>query len=273
MPLKAVVDEAAVQALEEPLRPFYRKVEDEKDPMHGRFVLDVEGADGYALEPVDSLRKALATERDQATKLLKKLKGYDGIDPTDVKDRLARLEKLEALDPEKDAERLASEKVKAAEGRLKADFAKREQEFAAELQKLKSARSRDILQGEAKAAILAAKGEPDLLLDQVLKRARVEEDEAGNFKIKVIDDAGVVRLKSATEEMGLSDLISEFRKHATFSRAFAPEPTPQGGGTPPGAGSGGAPPPATKARTAMTLAERDAYISNHGHDAYAKLPL
>lgn len=233
--LKAILDN--LESVEEGQRGFYREVTDEKSPIKGKFILAVEPVGGLALENVDGLKTALAKERGQRESNDRLLKEFEGLDPADVRKKLEKYETLSQIDPNKEADRLAHEKVEAFKNQAQKDIAsiketseKREKNLIGQITNL-------LLTSEAKGALAKHEGNIDLLLPHVEKRSRVRETDDGQFVVEVVDDNGIARIKDASGAlMTIEDLVIEMRAHETFGTAFKNSGTSGGGSQTNGSG-------------------------------------
>ncbi|MBS7703310.1 hypothetical protein [Chelatococcus asaccharovorans] len=237
--LKAYVDD--IEALDEGLRQFYRKVEDDKHPLGGKFVLAVEPVAGFGIENVETLKSALASERERREKNDRLLKDFEGLNAADVRQKLERLERVSKIDPDKESDRLAAEKIDAFKTQVQKDIQElktrhedREGRLVQQVNYLMST-------SEAKGALAKHGGDIELLLPHVERQTRVKETEDGRFIVEVIDDKGIARIKDASGAlMTIEDLVIEMRGKDPFGKAFSNSGT-SGGGAKPGAAGGGRP--------------------------------
>jgi hypothetical protein len=215
---------AKLEDVDENVRGFYRAGTAEENT-EGKFVLDVESKDGFALENVDGLKSALSKERADHAAAKQSLRAFEGIDPTKAKEALAKIEELGTLDPKKDVDRLVEEKVQAQLEQVN------ERHTAEKTQLEKRVSGRDALLRQtlvhdaALKAITAEKGDPDLLLPHVLPKIQLDLDEGddGTLKVKtrVIGDDGNTRIgDSQGNNMTIDQLVGEMKKHEKFSRLF-----------------------------------------------------
>lgn len=72
---------------------------------------------------------------------------------------------------------------------------------------------------DARDAIASAGGNVNLLLPLAMARTRTAKD-GDNFVVEVVGDDGYTRIKDATTNMSVADLVAEMREH--FPRAFTP---------------------------------------------------
>tara|TARA_R110002051_G_scaffold22502_5_gene58174 strand:+ start:1365 stop:2132 length:768 start_codon:yes stop_codon:yes gene_type:complete len=211
MALKAVLD--TIDDAPEALREHYT----EQD---GKFVLAVEAVGGYALEDVSGLKSALGKERTRAEKLERDVVAFKDLDPAKARTALAELEELKALDPAKEADKIANTKFEAAKAQLlekhNADLTERD----GRIKTLNGAVDGLVREQRATAAIAEAKGAVDLLLPHVLRFTRTVEKD-GKFSVEVIDADGNCRIgDSKGSPMTIKDLVAEMRGSETFGRAF-----------------------------------------------------
>lgn len=261
MALKAIVED--LEQVEESLRDHYTETEE------GKFVLAVESAGGYALEDVSGLKSSLEKERGQRQKLEKTIKDFDGLDPKAAREAMEKLEELSGLDPAKEADRLAEEKVKAREKQILEKAQNEIQEAKTTAERYRAALHNATVRDEAIKAIVAQKGIPDLLLPHVQRHLRISERDDGTPYAEVVDAEGNPRIAdSKGTPMSVADLVREMRDSEIFGRAFEAEGR-GGSGASPGPTNGG---PKGKSRGEMTPKEKAEFIDKHGKDKYFALP-
>jgi hypothetical protein len=213
---------------------------------------EVDGG-GYELSPalkgvaaaIDGLNKANKAARNDAktarTTLQAELDKWKllGDDPDAIK---TKLEELEA------------ELAKGADGKLNLDKIRKEmgdahaKELAERDKKLTAMQTtlqKHLVDNEAVSAIAEAKGASQLLLPHVRASAKVIDDGAGGFAVRVLDGEGDVRIFTQTgNPMTIKELVAEMRASEVFGRAFEAEGTGGGGAPAGGAGRPGPKPPA-----------------------------
>lgn len=193
-----------------------------------KFVLDV---DGYE-DPV-GLKSALQKEREAAKNANKQAAAWAALGKTPE-------EIQQLVEAQAQAER--DKLVKGGEwDKLKAQMleqqAKEREQLESKLKAKDSAIERHLIDGEAKAAIAAAKGVPTLLLPHVKAHVRVVE-EGGEYVVRVVDKQGNPRVDGKGEFLSIADLVGEMRQDAVFGRAFEASGTTGGGaGGSPGGGN------------------------------------
>jgi hypothetical protein len=258
--LAPVVDDAALAALPEPIRPLYAPL----DGQAGKHALQIDGIDNHPAV------QGLKANRDKALGDFTRTK--------------AELEKFRNVDPEKYATLLAAaeqaeeEKQRAAGNfdALKAQLIEQHTKAltAAQGEGAKYQTALDkVLRSDALRAAFAledVRGNADLLMPHAITQTAVAEV-GGEFVVQVVDAKGNPRIKDASgSPMTLKDLLLEMRADARYAEGF--KGTGMSGGDAPG-GAGG--PPATgglkgdalrNASTGEKVAALKALVAKHGGD-------
>lgn len=229
MALKALL--ASLDGIDDATKALYV----EKD---GKFVLDVEGVEGFALEDVSGLKTALGKERTARENAERLTAAFKDIDPAKAKDALAKVEEWGNLDPSKEADKIANSKFEAAKAQL---LEKHTGEITARDERIghlsKTVESLLIDQA-ATAALAEAKGSVELLLPHVRAHTRVKEVD-GRFTVEVVDKDGNAKIAdSKGTPMDIKGLVAEMRQSEAFGRAFEASGN-SGTGKQPGNGTGG----------------------------------
>lgn len=260
MSLKAVVE--TIDVVPEAIRGFYQEHD-------GKFILQVEPVDGYALEDVAGLKSTLGKELTLRKKLEKDVLKFKDIDPEKARDALAKLEELSSIDPAKEADKIANTKFEAAKAQLLERHNGELQSRDGKIGKLTKTVESLLIDQAATAALADAKGSVDLLLPHVQRHTRVRENDDGTYVVEVIDKSGNSRIGNGKgDPMTIKELVQEMRHSESFGRAF--EGSGQsGGGTPPG---GGGQLITKKKSDFQNEKERAAFVNEHGLDAYKALP-
>jgi len=204
MTLPATVDR--LEDLPEAVRDHYVATED------GRFRLDAEG-----VEDVGGLKSALEKERT-ARKALKAELAARGEEAEEFErgegEHAPAVAEEPAFDAGNDVEPGPDPRLAILESRL--------------------------IDAEARAALQASRGVPELLLPVLRDRLTVTDDGDGGLTVRVVDEAGVPRRVEATDEAGafmsVVDLVESLRADPAFGRAF--EGSGKGGSGAPTAGRG-----------------------------------
>ena len=248
--LKAVVTD--LNEIDEGHRGFYVQ----KD---GKFFLNVTPVDGFQLDNTTGLKTALGAERNNVAVLTEQLKPYQGLDaaaartaieriaafgeitPDAAKTALETAQRLSALDPGKEAEKIANEKLETLKGQLSAQFNLRETELTTQVNGYKS--TVESLTGQLQSLMAdsqikseVAKANPlddardaiELLVNKFVRSSMKD----GKVVVDVIDQNGNPRIKDHNgTPFTVADLVAEIRE----SRAslFKPEEK-RGMGTNPG---------------------------------------
>lgn len=212
MALKAILD--SLDGLDEAVQKEYT----EKD---GKFYLSVEAVDGFSLEDVSGLKSTLGKTKRALEEATTKVTGFDGLDPVKVKADLAKLEELSGLDPEKEADKIAEVKIKAANVQL---LEKHATEVAAKdtsMGVLKTQLEKVLIVAEATKAISEQKGSIDLLMPHVLASAKLKPLDNGEYAVEVMDSAGNPRIGDAKgTPMNIPQLVEEMKSSDAFGVAF-----------------------------------------------------
>jgi len=209
MGLKPVVED--IGTIDENLRPLYV----ERD---GKHVLDVDASGGWALEDVGGLKSALGRKTEELRTLRESL---GDLDPSAARRALERVKELEALDPTKEADKIAAAKIEAEVTRLKTAH-KTELETATRTSgEYLDALTRQVRDSEAIRAIAEAKGSPALLMSIVEKRTRVRKD-GDRFVVEVLDpitgDPQVI--DGQGNKKTIAHLLQELRQSDDYAPAF-----------------------------------------------------
>lgn len=252
----------SLDGIADPIKSEYT----EKD---GKFYLQVTPKDGFELDDVSGLKTALSRERGTRERLEREIKKFEGIDPEKAATLQQELDELKAIDPTKEADKIANTKFESAKSQLVDKYGReigslkdREKQLTTVIDKL-------MREQQATAAIAAEKGDVELLLPHVLQHTRVKETE-GKFSVEVVDGEGNARLADTKgTPMTIVDLIKEMRNHNSYGRAFDADDV-SGSGKRTGGGGGGNPP--QNKRSQMSADQKGEYIRQYGQDAYLKLP-
>ena len=215
-----------LEDLPEAVRPHYVATEG------GRWRLDADG-----VEDVAGLKSALEKERAARKALKAELAARDGATSTDADadaDSVASVEETEAVtgasvDPDP---RLA-----AVEARL--------------------------IEAEARSALQASRGVPELLLPILRERLAVVDDGAGHPVVRVLNEAGEPqRLEGAdgdVDYLTVADLVEALRADSVYGRAF--DGSGKGGSGAPATGRGAAGPFTVSAEDPRAIARHIADIA------------
>lgn len=204
MTLPATADR--IEDLPEAVREHYVATED------GRWRLDAEG-----VEDVAGLKSALDKERSARKALKAELAARDAPEgeaageaaPGD--DAPAEEAVASASPVEPDAAPAPDPRLAALEARL--------------------------IDAEARAALQAARGVPELLLPVLRDRLAIADDGAGGLAVRVLDDDGAARQREGSGDFAtVADLVEGLRADPVYGRAF--DGSGKGGSGAPTAGRG-----------------------------------
>ncbi len=231
MALKAILSQEEFDSLNEVVKPEYKQDGD-------TYTLDVTAVNGMALEDVTGLKTALSTERTQrssAEKLLKafgavevkdasgKVTGFDfgELKPDEVRTKLARLVELEAIDPTKEAGKLAEKQVAAMKETLLASHKEELGKRDARVTTLEGYLYGALVENAIKTALGdgEVKGNYDLL-EGIMKRHVKLTEEDDKFVVQVVDENGVPKVNSKADAMSVKELALELRGDKRFQGAF-----------------------------------------------------
>lgn len=217
---------ASMDAVPEPYRALYA----EKD---GAYQLDETLARKL---DVSGLVSALDKERKAARDNERLLKAWGtlGASPEEVAQRLGASTdaKLAAAQASGDVEAIRSQLAARHQGELAAKDA--------QLDRMRGALERQLIDAAAGSEIVAQRGAPALLLPHLRAALEVVEDEAGSFIVRVVDANGKPRLDERGRPLPVKDLVAELRQSEDFARAFDGGGL-TGSGMPPNGAAGGMP--------------------------------
>lgn len=195
MALKAIISQDEHAKLPDALKGEYVAGKD------GRYTLQVSAVDGYALEDVSALTRALSTERENASSYAAKLEKLKDLDPDAARDALQKIAKMKDWTPEEKVR----EQMKAREEALRTEFEKALDPVKKEKDRYWSEVQNLLVRSEAMRA-LAGKAEPELLLPIIEKRARVVERD-GKFVAQVMDDNGAPMMHATKDAQGRTVVV------------------------------------------------------------------
>lgn len=215
MGLKAVLDSLDGH---DDIKSFYRERDD------GKFVLDVDSVDGYALEDVKGLKGTLEKERQGRVKSERDLKAareaYGEITPDKAKEHARRVEEMKNWSPDEKAKELIAERERAVTSK----FEKQLGEEKDVRERLTKQLGRELVDSRAAAAIATHRGNPGMLLPFLREQSTVAEDENGNLQVRILDSDGTPRVTMKTGEtgyMGYEEFVEGLVESDTWGAAFA----------------------------------------------------
>ncbi|WP_298962239.1 hypothetical protein [uncultured Methylobacterium sp.] len=231
--LDAVVTD--INTVPEALRPSYK--ED-----NGKFVLQVRKVDGFALENITGLTNALSAERtlkETAEAALKPFKDIDAntarqaialvsqygdVTPEKAKQLATDFARLSAIDPSKEADRLAGEKVETAVNAARTEFGTKETQYQGQIEALQGGVEK--LKGQLRTLMVGnvVKGEigklgpvpgNELAIELLAERQIKTVEKDGQFEVQVLGEDGNPRFKlegTALVPFTVSDLMAEIKE-------------------------------------------------------------
>ena len=229
--LKAVVTD--LNTVDEAHRAFYIE-------KNGKFLLNVTPAEGFELDNVSGLKTALGAERNNVAILKEQYKPYEGLDvaaartaiervaafgditPDAAKTALETAQRLSALDPAKEAERLAGEKFETLKGQLTAQMNLRETELTTQVNGHKATVESltgqlQNLMADSQVKSEVAKANPlddardavELLVSKYVRTSMKD----GKVVVDVIDTNNNPRIKDVNgTPFTVADLVAEIRE-------------------------------------------------------------
>lgn len=231
MALRPVISEADLAKLPDAIKAEYVKGSD------GNFVLSVTPENGFALENVSALRKALETERGSKSEFEKKLGAFGDLDPSKAREALKKLAEWGDVDPGERAKKIAEDRIKEIEAKLRGEVEAEKKNASQILSQLEGA----LIDSTATAALAKAKGNARVLLPHVKQSVRMVKDANGNYVAKVVNSDGSPRitLKSGqTGDMTIEELVEGMRADNDYASCFEGSGATGGGTKPNGSGSG-----------------------------------
>jgi hypothetical protein len=248
--LKAVVTD--LNTVDEAHRAFYVE-------RNGKFYVNITPVEGFELDNVQGLKTALGAERNNVAVLKEQIKPYEGLDAAAARTAIERIAafgditpdaaktavetaaRLTALDPAKEADKIANTKLETLKSQLQAQFTLREtelttavkagettvQSLTGQLQTL--VRDNEIKSELAKLNPLDdARDAIELLAGKSVRTKMVD----GKVAVEVLDTNGNPRIKDVQgAPFTIADLLTEVRD--SRPSLFKPEDK-RGMGTTPG---------------------------------------
>lgn len=214
------------------LRPFYTDESEIPQGLEGayeanddgRFMLQVEPVEGFALEDVSGLKSTLGKLKERATKAESQLKGFSALERSadELATSLAELDQLKSNGQpvNEQVERLQKELESvriAAKAETEKTVAPIQESLDRRTEQLKTL----LLDNQLTSAITQAGGSVPLLLDALKRYTRVREDDDGNIVAEVVDGDGSPRVTGADlSPMPFSALVEEIKTNDQYAPAF-----------------------------------------------------
>jgi hypothetical protein len=191
--MKAVIEK--LEAVPEALRGEYRQDE------AGRFVLNVEPAEGYTLENTAGLKNALADEKTARREAAKRAQALEA-----EQEKLSRkLESLQGVTPENVQKRIEEVRQAVAESSAK-EIAARDARLMEKDRQIEDY----LVGGEITREVAKADGNIELLMPHVRGRVRLVDADGGKKAVEVLAQNGKPLYKSDGTPGTIADIIPEF---------------------------------------------------------------
>ena len=203
------------------LRDHYTENDD------GQFVLQVDGADGWAVENVAGLKSTLGKLKQRAEKAEKTLRRYgetlgEQADPERLRDALDELERLRASgDDDSSRVKTLKAEIESLRQAAKAEVEKAVQPLKQQLDKRTGQLRSILVEQRLTEAVAKAKGKPYMLVPILKDRVRLEETDEGALNVIVTDKDGAPMVKGADLSPATpDDLVAELKADPAWSGAF-----------------------------------------------------
>ena len=224
MALTPIIDK--LDGLPDALKSEYR-AGTAQEGLEGRFVLDVTESNGWGLENIAGIKSAISKERADRERAESALKSFGDLKADTVRAELDELARLRAIDPGKEADKLAAAKaehiISQATGKYEAEMKAKDDELARLQQGLRSMTE--------SAAIDAALASADALNPEALRlklKSHIRLKETGDagqpYAVQVVgaDGAPLIDVASggkATDKT-LAAFVADLRKDPAWAVNF-----------------------------------------------------
>lgn len=186
MPLKAIVRN--IDEIDETHRGLYIE-------KNGMFMLDVEAAEGFALEDISGLKNSLSAARGEKRQAEERLKALE-----------AQQRKSETKGDPADA--IAGQLIE----RHRSEMERVQAELAKTKGQLRHLTVERVIQDEL-ARLNPLDDARDILSKWAAEAVRIREAEDGTIELEVVDDRGNPRIRDTQgNPMGVADLLAEMRE-------------------------------------------------------------
>ena len=227
--LKAIYE--AEEAIPEVVREYYGQPEGEE-----RFVLQVDGADGFALENVSGLKSTLGKLKDRADKAEAGLKRFSSLnaEPDAIAENLAELESLRET---KQYESTAVVNLRNEMEQMRKSAKAETDKAIAPINALSESRLAQIkellIDNELSSAISEAGGSAKLLMPVLRNEVRAVTDDEGRVKVQIVDGEGTPRVMGTNlDPMTFGALVEEKKSDPDLAVAFSSAGSSGGGSQP-----------------------------------------
>jgi hypothetical protein len=227
--LKATYETA--DAIPEGVRDYYGQPEGEE-----RFVLQVDSADGFALENVSGLKSTLGKLKDRADRAEAGLKRFSSLnaEPDAIAQNLAE---LESLRESKQDEGTAVTSLRNEMEQMRKSAKEETDKAIAPINSLAESRLAQIkellIDNELSSAISEAGGSSKLLMPVLRNEVRAVTDDEGRVKVQIVDGEGTPRVMGTSlEPMTFGALVEEKKNDPDLAIAFSSAGSSGGGSQP-----------------------------------------
>lgn len=217
------------------------------------------------------LKKTVKTANTEAQKRREQLEQYksSGLEPDEIKE-LVELRERKESGQDTNPDQIDRKELDRQRAKLEKQHAQQLQELKEKLDFERKRTERTLIESTAREAIVANKGRPALILDQVVRSSRLVENDRGGYDVRVVDSEGNFEFNDQGEYMTITDHIKALKNHEDYGRAFDVEPK-RGAGIQNQNGNSGTKHSVTKAELQGDKKARYAFIAKHGIEAYNKL--
>lgn len=210
MALKAILDN--LDGVDESVASLYTE-------SNGRYFLNVEPVDGFALEDIGGLKSSLAKERKNARDANAKLQRFGDIDPEIAQDAVSMVGDMDNWT----SDDKVREQIASREKQLTTKFAKELENMNSELATVRSQLENQLIHNTAMEALSEYGGNSQLLMPHIKAQTKLELID-GKYVAQVIDENGAPRVsmkQGSMDSMTVQELVSSMRDSETFAPAFA----------------------------------------------------
>lgn len=222
-------------------------------------------ADGLKslLDEKATLRKTIENERKMTKAERAKAKAWEelGKAPDEIKELLTERERREAEKAEKDGNWETLKKQMLDQHLKELEKERKEKDT------LLGALKQNLVNATAANAIATVGGIPQLLMPHIESHVKVVQED-GQYQVRVLDAKGEPRINANGDFLTIKDLVEEMRNDQIFSRCFNGSGMSGSGSS---GNTGGGSSNQKKALKDMTAADKAAFISANGLEAWQEL--
>ena len=246
MALKALMD--SLDGISEDLKKEYTKLE------NGKYLLQVETIDGYALEDVTGLKSAYSKEQEARRGFESRLKAFGDLDVDVANNAIAKYKEMENWTPEEKVK----EQIEMRVNGITEKYQKEATEYTKYIQTLETSVQNHLVDN----AIMTAFAEHNVKSPKAFKpfvktNIKVEKDDNGQLKAYILDDKGLNRIsqkQGVTDHMDIMEYVGLLKEDADCATFY--EGSGVSGSGAKGGASGGDPSKVTQFDEKMTVNEK-----------------